>query len=287
MADVVASECSVVCRVRRWRWTAAAILLVAACSGDDAGDRSAPTVSAPSTTEATADGAEPGDAVSTTVPVAAPDDGDPAGADGISDGSNDGASDGTELEPLPEVGVPGLDDDIVVCRSWSRIAGSFQVVAVASAFGSGDPIEAARLEVIGSPVVVEALAALVDAWPAELASEAETVTQRFLGPYVRRAERARAELVEAGADEEHLDRIGAAWLTALAERDPESPVLIVDLDGDLEALVELAATAFDAAVPPVPQDPTLVTDVRVPATEAYVADRCPDRGTLGGTEVPG
>lgn len=180
---------------------------------------------------------------------------------------------------IPEEGVPGLDSDLAVCRAWSRFGGSFQVVAVAASFGSGDPF---ALEVVAAPTVVAAYDGLLAAWPAELAAERELVADSFLGPFARRAERARQALVDAGADDATLAAVDAAWLAALAERDPASPDLAVDLPDDVWALVDAAAADLGGQVVPVPQDPSLVTDAEVPLTEAFLAERCPDQGTLLG-----
>src|SRR5690606_10449555 len=70
---------------------------------------------------------------------------------------------------VPETGVPGLDSDVDVCRAWSEFAGSYQVVAVAAAFGD-DTADVARLEVIASPVVAGAYDDMVADWPDELAA---------------------------------------------------------------------------------------------------------------------
>ncbi len=186
---------------------------------------------------------------------------------------------------VPEVGVPGLDSEEVVCRAWSRFAGSFQVVAVAWSFG--DPATAAALEVAAAPVVVGAVDELLTNWPSEpdeLAAERELVAEDFLGPTARRAEGVLQELLAAGATEADLTMLAEGWLAALAARDPSEPVLPVSWPPELDALVTTAAEAVVAALPPVPQDPSLVVEAEVPATEAFLAG-CPDQGALAGTEV--
>jgi hypothetical protein len=188
------------------------------------------------------------------------------------------------LASVPEVGVPGLDSDDAVCRSWSRFGGSFQVLAVAASFGAGDPERVAALEVIAAPTVTGAYDDLVDNWPDELAGEAELVADDFLGPFARRADRALAALEAAGADAPAQDTIMAAWETALAGRDPADPEIVVALPADLEVIVDAAAAEFASQVVPIPSDPSLVTDVEVPLTEQYFVDNCPDRGTLGGVD---
>lgn len=261
--------------------------LVVGCSGGDAGAPTSVTASdAPSATpgdvaagDATTSPPDTGGAPTAPTASPSPTDGDPD-APGVTD-----ATDGTD--PGDEIGVPGLDSDELVCRSWSRFAGSFQVVAVSAAFGGGEPLEVAGLEVLASPVVVGAYEELVEHWPDELADEADAVADRFLGPYARRSQRALDALVGAGARPADIEALAGAWLDALAERDPGSPVVTVDVPDDIESLVAAAAADFDAQVPPLASDPSLVTDVAVPATDAFLASTCPDGGALGGREVPG
>jgi hypothetical protein len=220
--------------------------------------------------------------------------GDPGDAVAASDSSNaSGRSDGEpgsepvpadSLATVPEVGVPGLDSDEVVCRAWSRFGGSFQVLAVAASFGSGDPLAAAALEVIASPTVTAAYDDLIANWPDELAGEAEVAADGFFGPFNRRADRALAELEAGGADATAMETIVAAWESALAGRDPSQPEIVVELPGDVRALVDIAASELASQLVPIPSDPSLVTDVDVPLTEQYLADNCPDRGTLGGVD---
>jgi hypothetical protein len=195
----------------------------------------------------------------------------------------------TGTEPLAagdgETGVLGLDSDVIACRSWSRFAGSFQVVAVAATFGEGGSIEAATLEVMASPVVTSSYRDFLDNVPAEVVEESELVARDFLGPYARRSERALTALRDAGADDDMVALIAAAWLDALSQRDPVSPTLEVALPPDVEVVVRMAATDFDAQLVPIPRDPSLVSEVEVPLTERYLSDNCPDRGALAGSEV--
>jgi hypothetical protein len=248
-------------------------MLLAGCtSGDDDSGRA--DDEGPTTTAFTPD---PGDAN---------DGNDPPGPTGSSapPGSGPVAVTAESLPEVPETGVPGLDSDDVVCRAWSRFGGSFQVLAVAAAFGAGDPVAVAALEVAASPTVTGAYADLVANWPDELADEAELVADDYLGAFARRADRALAALDAAGADAAAKEAIVAAWETALAERDPAEPEIAVVLPADIQAIVDAAASSFAAEVVPIPSDPSLVTDVDVPLTEQYFVDNCPDRGTLGGVD---
>lgn len=247
-------------------------IALAGCSSDDDSGRA--DDEGPTTTAVTAD---PGDA---------PDGSDPSGASDSSapPGSGPVAATAESLPEVPETGVPGLDSDDVVCRAWSRFGGSFQVLAVAAAFGAGDPTAVAALEVTASPTVTGAYDDLVANWPDELAAESELVAEAYLGAFARRAERALAALEAAGADATVKEAIVAGWETALAGRDPNEPEIAVVLPADVQAIVDAAAAEFAAEAVPIPSDPSLVTDVDVPLTERYFVDNCPDRGTLGGVD---
>jgi hypothetical protein len=186
---------------------------------------------------------------------------------------------------VPEVGVPGLDSTDAFCSSWSRFGGSFQVVAVAAAFGSGPPEQLAALEIAASPTVTAAYADLLANWPAELASEFEIVADDFLGPFARRLEAAYDSLIGVGADAATVTAIGDAWLAGLARRDPSTPEFVVDLPDDVWATIDEAAEVFGDRLVPFGSDPSLVTDVSTPLTSEYLGASCPDQGTLTGQEV--
>ncbi len=250
---------------------AVGVALFAGLSGCSAADDDAGSSDGPTTTAIAGD---PGDVASDS------DSSNPSG-------TSVGVPDSETVDPLttvPEVGVPGLDSDEVVCRAWSRFLGSFQVVAVAATFGSGDPVAVAALEVMASPTVTSAYDDLVANWPDELADEAEAFADDYLGPFARRSDLALAALEAAGADATATDTIAAAWESALAGRDPTDPEFVVELPDDTQALVDEAAAGMAAQLVPIPSDPSLVTDVEVPLTDQYLVDNCPDRGTLGGVE---
>jgi hypothetical protein len=245
---------------------------LAGCSADD-DDAGRADVDGPTTTAVTGDpDDDPGDEGS--------DSSDPSGTAVDGPGSVPSES----LPAVPEVGVPGLDSDDVVCRAWSRFGGSFQVVAVAASFGSGDHADVAALEVMASPTVTSAYDDLVANWPDELADEADAVADDYLGPFARRSDRALAQLEAAGADPATMEMILTAWETALAGRDATQAEVVVELPDDVRAVVDDAASEFAAQIVPIPSDPSLVTDVQVPLTEQYLDDNCPDRGTLGGVD---
>jgi hypothetical protein len=241
---------------------------LAACDdGDDDGGDAAPPGVTGSTTAPTVGPAPSSAALATTAPPAA------------------GATASTAIPTVPEVGVPGLESDDVLCRAWSRFGGSFQVLAVASSFGAGGPGAVAELEVLAAASVARAYEDLLASWPDELAAERDVVAEEYLGPFARRAESALDALVDAGATEEVLDELVAAWEDALARRDPTDPEVAVAVPATAVDVVAEAAGEFGAAAVPIPEDPELRVTAEAPATEAYLAATCPDRGTLGGIEV--
>ncbi len=180
-------------------------------------------------------------------------------------------------------GVPGIESDDPFCRGWSEFAGTFQALAFVSAAGS-DPAAASRSEVAASGAVLAAVATIDGAFPDEVAADRESFVVGLLGPFARRAERARGELLAAGLGEVDVEQLGALWLASLAAGGLD-PDLTIDVPEPLVAAVDRAASAFASNVPPIGADPSLVTDAEAPATLAYIADTCPDQGTLGGNDL--
>jgi hypothetical protein len=227
------------------------------------------------------DGAQPSSAGGADTTIAA------AATSGVAvDTDESGAPDPTAptvtRATVPELGVPGLDSTDAFCRAWSRFGGSFQVVAVAAAFGEGGPDAAAAIEVAAAPTVSAAYDDLLAAWPDELDAERDVVADDYLGPFAERARRALDALVAAGATDADVAAIAQAWEAALQARDPASPAVDIALDERLELLVTTAAADVAASEPPIPEDPDLVVTASTPATDAYIESTCPDQGTLAG-----
>lgn len=259
---------------------ALAILAVAACSGDG--------------TDLDAS------AAATTPPAVAPDasagQGDPTGGTSPPPATESPSTDADEgtggrvvtappVVDVPETGVPGLDSEDRFCSAWSRFAGSFQVIAVTAAFGEGPPEQVATLEVLAAPVVTAAYDDLVAAWPDELAAERGVAADRLLGPFAARLAAGVEALTDAGASSADVDAISAAWLAALAARDPSTPEFGVELADDLWSTVDAATAEFVERRPAFSADDSLVTAADTPLTDEYLALNCPDQGTLGGGEV--
>jgi len=260
-------------------------IVLLGCSGDDGRDLAA-RPSAPVTTPAPVgdDSAElppePASAEVDTLP------GEPI------DTSSDGVTDEISAPPrsvvvVPETGVPGLDASDAFCAAWSRLGGSFQVIAVNAAFGDGEAASVARLEVLAGPTVDAAHTAMASNWPADLAAERDAALDDVFGPFARRVGGAVDRLRAAGAGDDDLAIIEATWVAALARRDPADPVITVDIPDELLAIVEGAAAAQLAEVGSWFDDESLRTDAAAPATDAYLAATCPDQGTLGGQDATG
>ncbi len=268
--------------VRRLAALVLAVAAIAACSGDDAAsDAAAATATLetvpPSTAAADSSTAT---AVTTIVPDSAP------APDDIPTTTASPSTAATTTVVVAEAGIPGLDSADAFCAAWSRFGGSWQVLLVASVFG-GDEATAAELEVVAAPVVVAAYRALLDVLPAELASEADAVADGYFGPLARRADDAVASLRDAGATDADLDALGESWIGALAARDPEDPVVMPAVPGELEALVGAAAESFRTKRVGMADDPSLVIVAETPATDRFLETACPDQGALTGQEVPG
>ena len=90
-------------------------------------------------------------------------------------------------------------------------------------------------------------------------------------------------LSNAGVTADELVTLSAAWEAALLARDPASPVIDVPPVADeLQAKVDAAGQAYNSAVTPFAQDPSLVVDgLAAPETDAYLAAHCPDLVSSG------
>jgi hypothetical protein len=231
---------------RRCGWLTIALALFAACAS--AGSSAAPTTSLPPA-EAPARG-------SGTVPTTA----------------------------VPEpTGVPGLTADDPFCSAWAGYAGTLQAVGIAASFGGLSSVQIAAIELVASSRLVEVVAAIEAAWPAELAGEHDVAMDKRIGPYARRAQSAVMALTSAGVTTAELATLSAAWQAALLARDPQMPVISIPRVAPvLQAKVDAAAETFDAAVTPFAQDPSLAVDgVVTPVTDAYLVAHCPDLASSG------
>jgi hypothetical protein len=275
----------VIVAVRAPLLVAGLIGLVTACSSGDGTDLDARTPPSTSTAPPTVETAQP-------APIrpddTSPDDTSPDDTLDTSIGATSASADATSPasteRAVAETGVPGLDADDAFCAAWSRFGGSFQVIAVNAAFGDA-PSE--TLETAASPTVTAAYVALGEHWPDEIADEREAALEGALGPFARRLAAASEALGGSGATDADLDALDTAWVGALAERDPEDPVLQLDLAPGLRTLVDAAAATYLEQVGAWAADESLVNDVEIPATNQYLADNCPDQGTLAGQEVGG
>jgi len=190
------------------------------------------------------------------------------------------------LDPVVETGVPGIDSDDVFCRAWSRYAGSVQALSVA--WFTQAPAQAATLEVAAGSALHAAVDDMAANLPAQIESNGQQLTVDVPGPLLRRADRSAEFLAAAGADAATIDLLGDAWLAAITEFGLDSDDLeIVVPDGAAEPLAT-AAAEFGAAVPSILEDPTLdTTEFDIFPSLDYIADNCPDQGTLSGNDNVG
>ena len=263
--------------------------VAAACSGS--GDEDGTSGSASTSSSATQDAANDGPGL-----VDKPDETDPASGTepdaSVSAGDSPEQDSATTVQPIvttvlptvPEVGVPGIDSTDLFCRSWSEFAGSFQALALASTFATGD-LAAQRSEVVASGAIIAAVAGLDEHLPPELEDEREVLIVEFVGPMERRAVRASADLAVAELTSEQIDQLAEVWLTALVIAGVDEPDIELNVPADLVPGVEEAVASFSRSVPLIHEDPSLITDASVPLTEAYIVENCPDQGTLGGNDV--
>ena len=191
----------------------------------------------------------------------------------------------TTVVEVPITGTPGLDSGDAFCAAWSRWAGSLQVIAVASAFGTGTADTVAELEVAASPVVLAGYTGMLEHWPAELAAERDAAADDLFGPFTRRSEAAYDALVAAGADDPAVAAVADAWVATLAARDPTTADVTVDMLDELHDLVAAAASEFAVVRVPFADDPSLQTAPATPATLDHLETACPDDGALAGLEV--
>ena len=181
--------------------------------------------------------------------------------------------------------MPGIDSEDAFCRGWGEFAGSFQALALVSSLGA-DPVRAARLEVVASAAVLAAARSLDEAFPDDdVADERPVFVDGVIGPFTRRAARASDALTSAGLSGGELGRLGDLWLTALGDAGVDDPEIAVEVPRGLADDVDAAVGVFVATVPAISEDPSLITVAATPATFAYLAERCPDQGILGGNDA--
>ncbi len=245
----------------------AGVVLVA-CAGD--ADEGAPATSgAPVEGSAAGDG----DVFTEVDPGDSPDTATPTSVEPVVE----------SIPPVAETGVPGIESDDAFCRAWSEYAGSVQALSLAWAVQPA--AAAATLEIAASDAVTAAVAAMAAELPPEIEANRAALTVDVPGPFLRRAERARAVLLDAGATDEEIERLGDAWIAAITTfgLDAED-VEVVPPDGVAPKLA-VAAEAFVESVPSILEDPTLdTTEFDISPALDYIFDNCPDRGTLAGND---
>ncbi len=188
------------------------------------------------------------------------------------------------IAPVQETGVPGIDSDDAFCRAWSEYAGSVQALSLAWAVQPA--VAAATLEVAASDAVSAAVDAMSAELPTEIESNRSALTVDVPGPFLRRAERARQALVDAGATDTEIERLGDAWIEAIANAGLEADDVAVAVADGVDTKLSTAVEAFLDDVPSILEDPTLdTTEFDIAPSLDYIFENCPDRGTLAGNDV--
>ncbi len=188
------------------------------------------------------------------------------------------------VPPVPETGVPGIDSEDAFCRAWSTYAGSVQALSLAWALQS--PQAAATLEVAATDAVTDAVATMGAELPSDIESNRQALTVDVPGPFLRRAERARALLVDAGLDDDQIEELGERWVDAITEQGIDSESLAIEVPAEERGPLEEAAQLLVAELPPIIEDPTLdTTAFDIGPSLEYIFENCPDRGTLAGNDV--
>lgn len=270
---------------RRWWRSIASLVIVVTAACSDGGSSDPPPVESGPSDAADSAAATDGDPFT---PVDPGESGAGADADlgpvaGPAPDAEVSDSVAEPIEPVPETGVPGIDSDDAFCRSWSEFAGSYQALSFAWAVQGA--VDAARLEVIASDVLPSAIETMTASLPAALEPEREALVVELPGPILRRAERAREILLVNGQDDASVEQLGELWLAAVADQGLDAETLTVSIDdSELDAAVEESALMLLDELPPIIEDPSLIVDVEIPLTEAYLFDNCPDRGTLAGND---
>lgn len=201
--------------------------------------------------------------------------------------------DGQPVEPvvesLPavaETGVPGIDSADAFCRSWSTYAGSVQAISLAWALQPSDA--AASLEVAATDALARSVEGMAANLPTEIDANRQALTIDVPGPFLRRAERARQLLVDAGLADAQIVELGDGWIDAIASAGIDSENLTLSLVEELSTPLTAAAAVFVAELPSVLEDPSLdTTQFDIGPSLDYIALNCPDQGTLAGNDDVG
>lgn len=256
--------------LRRVAALAFACSILVACAGDGDGDESVPS-SADTVTSAS--GSDTGDLFTEA---------------GSEESPNEASQDATpvveSIPPVPETGVPGIASADLFCRAWSAYAGSVQALSLAWAVQPA--AAAAMLEVAASDAVARAVASMADELPADIEANRDALTVDVPGPFLRRAERARAALIDAGATDAEIEQLGEAWIEAIAAAGLDAEDVSVVVEEGVEQKLSTAAEAFLGDTPSILEDPTLdTTEFDITPSLDYIFENCPDRGTLAGNDV--
>lgn len=188
------------------------------------------------------------------------------------------------LPPVAETGVPGIESDDEFCRAWSTYAGSVQALSLAWALQT--PQAAAVLEVSATAAVTQAVEDMATYLPDEIEANRQALTVDVPGPFLRRADRARRLLADAGLDESQIGALSEQWVTAITDQGIESETLSIDVAPASAEALSTASQVFAEELPSIVEDPSLdTTAFDIGPSLDYISANCPDQGTLAGNDV--
>jgi hypothetical protein len=181
----------------------------------------------------------------------------------------------------PADGIADIDASDDLCRGLARTAGTSTLISVAVSFGGFDPDttleEMWRVEVISSPLVLQAVATADGGVPPRALEEQPTLRSTFLDPRENRARIAVDALVEAGAQPDDLELLDAVWLEVLRTDDQLDPAIdVARLPERLEILVTRAVAAISGRLDPYVADRELSGIGSMPAIERHLSSKCPE-----------
>lgn len=190
------------------------------------------------------------------------------------------------LAPVAETGVPGIDSDDAFCRSWSTYAGSVQAISLAWAL---QPAAAASaLEVAATDALTRSVEGMAADLPDEIESNRQALTVDVPGPFLRRADRARQLLLDAGLADQQIIELGDQWIAAIAAAGIDAEDLSLSVSDELAVALADAAGVLVTELPSVLEDPSLdTTQFDIGPSLGYIAVSCPDQGTLAGNDDVG
>lgn len=199
-----------------------------------------------------------------------------------------GGSDATVTAPATAVGAPDP-----FCTGWFDYATTVRIlVSLTLDTSAAGAQRLAEIELLSARSMEEAVNTIGAHWPPELVGERSAVLADVVGPSLRRAQKALAEMAASGLSGGDTADLRLVWRDVLLEasREPSAGTASwldrADVPAGLRSTLQAAATAFAAAVTAFGADPTLrhrislLDPLDTPRTDAYLADHCPDAASV-------